>query len=116
MNPIQQPQYSIYTTKHSSNFAVAAVTLGVIAILSSSCFFLGIPCGAMSIICALLSRGGEWTYPSLGKIGLTLGIIALILSIVLCIFEFYTAIGSFGGWENYWKQVEEYSKQIYGMQ
>lgn len=114
MNFIQQPQYPIYTPKHSSSFAIAAITLGTIAILSSSCFFLGIPCGAMAILCALFSRGGEWTYPSAGKIGLTLGAIGLVLSIILCILEFYIAIDNFGGWENYWQQVEAYSRQLYG--
>ena len=47
-NPYGQPQqyYNPYSSKHSERMAIASMTLGMIALLSCTCLYLSIPCGA----------------------------------------------------------------------
>lgn len=68
-----------YEEKHSSGFATASIVLGIVAIVTFCCIYAAMPCGALSIIFALLSRGGERTFSGNAKIGLTLGIVGLSL-------------------------------------
>lgn len=44
---------------HSDRMEIAAMTLGIISIVSCTCLYLAIPCGALAIILASLSRGGQ---------------------------------------------------------
>ena len=60
----------------------ASLILGVIAVISCTCLYLAVPCGALAIIFATLSRGGMMSYTSKAQIGMILGIIALIATIV----------------------------------
>lgn len=47
---------------HSDRMEIAAMTLGIISIVSCTCLYLAIPCGALAIILASLSRGGQMRY------------------------------------------------------
>ena len=69
--------------KRSDSMALASLILGIIAIVTSGCIYLAIVCGALGIILALLSRGGEMTFTSKGIAGLTLSSIGLALTILM---------------------------------
>ena len=69
---------------HSDRMEIAAMTLGIISIVSCTCLYLAIPCGALAIILASLSRGGQIRYGAKAQVGI-IGIVltAVIISIYL---------------------------------
>lgn len=92
-------------------FEAASLALAVGAILSSTFFYVAYILGALAILFALLSRGGQMKLSSKAKAGLILGIIAILLSTILTVGAVYIAIEEFGSIEN---ALREYS-QMYGL-
>ena len=74
----QAPQRN-YMDKRSTGLATASIALGIVSIVTFCCLYAALPCGALAIILGLLSRGGEMTFSTTGKIGIVLGIIGLVL-------------------------------------
>ena len=109
--PNYQPQVN-YEDKRSSGFATASIVLGIVAIATSCCIYSALICGALSIIFALLSKGGEMTMSSNAKIGLTLGIIGLAATIILYTVVIIVVISNSGGIDafmlEYNKAMEQY--------
>ena len=70
----QAPQRN-YMDKRSTGLATASIALGIVSIVTFCCLYAALPCGALAIILGLLSRGGEMTFSTTGKIGIVLGII-----------------------------------------
>lgn len=81
-NPYGQPYHTPYRSNHSERMAIISMTLGMIALISCTCLYLSIPCGALAIIFATLSRGGQMRYSGKAQMGLILGAAALILTVV----------------------------------
>lgn len=79
----QQNPNGPYRSRRSPRMEAAALILGVIAVLSCTCLYLSIPCGALAVIFASLSRGGTMSYTSKAQIGMILGIVALVVTIVI---------------------------------
>ena len=69
------------------------MTLGIISIVSCTCLYLAIPCGALAIILASLSRGGQIRYGAKAQVGI-IGIVltAVIISIYLFMLYEYGSI------------------------
>ena len=84
-NMNQAPQRN-YMDKRSTGLATASIALGIVSIVTFCCLYAALPCGALAIILGLLSRGGEMTFSTTGKIGIVLGIIGLVLTIALYAF------------------------------
>ena len=82
-NPYGQPYHTPYRSNHSERMAITSMTLGMIALISCTCLYLSIPCGALAIIFATLSRGGQMRYSGKAQMGLILGAAALILTVVV---------------------------------
>lgn len=104
-----------YEDKRSSSLATATLVLGTISLTCSCCIYLSVPCSALAIIFALLSRGGEMKMDKHGQMGLILGISGMVLTIVLFIFMFVYTILSMGGiqefldfYSNYMDQYMQY--------
>ncbi len=67
--------------------ATAAVTLGILSIVSCSAFYIALPCGALAIICAILSRDNR-PMISKSKAGIICGIVGMIASLIVTVFSF----------------------------
>ncbi len=93
--------YPIYEDKRSNGFATAALVLGIVGIATGCCVYTGIICGALAIIFALLSRGGEMTMTTKAKLGLIFGIIGIVFGVTMLIASFVIVISQFGSFENY---------------
>lgn len=87
-------------SKRSQTMETLSLILGIIAILTSCCIYLSIVSGALSIMFALLSRGGERTLSRRALIGLILGSLGLCVTFVFFGFSFYLLVQQCGGWEN----------------
>lgn len=91
--------------KRSKALENAAFILGIIAIITPCVVYPALICGALSIVFALLSRGGELTLTPRAKIGLTLGSIGLAIVILLIVYTLLIAELYYGGFENMARQV-----------
>ena len=73
-----QELFSPYKNKRSAGFATASLVLGILSLVTCCCIYSALPFGALAIIFALLSRGGEMTMDSRGMTGLGLGIYRVV--------------------------------------
>ena len=96
--------YNLYHDKRSQSFATAGFVLGLIAALTPYFVFTSLICGPLAIIFGLLSKGGEMTMDTKGKVAVILGIIGLVLTVLIILVAFRVVIiDDFGGFENFLK-------------
>ncbi len=70
-----------YSYGYSRNpMATGAVVLGVISLFTCLVFYISIPCGAMALLLAILSRGKN-KLPGKSKTGVVCGVIGMCLSL-----------------------------------
>ncbi len=69
--------------------------------------FTSLICGPLAIIFGLLSKGGEMTMDTKGKVAVILGIIGLVLTVLIMLVAFRVVIlDEFGGFENFLKYYQ----------
>lgn len=112
----EQPQFNYQFQKpprviQLNMFEAASLVLGIGAIVSCTCFYGAYIMGAMAILFALLSRGGQMKMSTKARLGLILGIAAIILTTVVTIGALYISIEEYGSIEN---ALREYC-QMYGL-
>lgn len=105
--PGQQPPKIIRVNM----FEAASMMLAIGALVSCTCFYGAYIMGALAILFALLSRGGQMNMSSKAKFGLIVGIAAIILTTIVTIGAVYIAIEEFGSIENVLRQYCE----MYGL-
>ncbi len=72
-----------YSYGYSRNpMATAAVVLGVISLFTCLVFYISVPCGALAVLLAILSRGKN-PMPGKSKAGVVCGMIGMCLSVVI---------------------------------
>ena len=99
--------YNLYHDKRSQSFATAGFVLGLIAALTPYFVFASLICGPLAIIFGLLSKGGEMTMDTKGKVAVILGIIGLVLTVLIMLVAFRVVIlDEFGGFENFLKYYQ----------
>lgn len=69
--------------KSSPGMELASLFLGAVAIMSCTCLYLSLPCGALAVILGVLSRGGQMQYGPRAQTGITLGCIALLTTLLI---------------------------------
>ena len=92
-------------------FEAASMVLAIGALVSCTCFYGAYIMGALAILFALLSRGGQMKLSSKAKFGLILGIVAIVLTTIITTVSVYIVIEEFGSIENV---LREYS-EMYGI-
>lgn len=96
-------QQEIYTSqvphqdKRSKGMALASMILGIIALVTCSCIYTAAACGSLSIVLALLSRGGEMTMDSRAKAGLITGSAGLVMTLIIYIGALLIMLYQYGG-------------------
>ena len=99
--------YNLYHDKRSQSFATAGFVLALIAALTPYFVFTSLICGPLAIIFGLLSKGGEMTMDTKGKVAVILGIIGLVLTVLIMLVAFRVVIlDEFGGFENFLKYYQ----------
>lgn len=93
--------------KPANTFETVSMTFGVASILSCTYFFLSFPLAALAILFALLSRGGKMEISTRATVGLSLGCIGLIVTVILYICAFYIGIQEYGSFENLLRETCE---------
>ena len=92
-------------------FEAASMVLAIGALVSCTCFYGAYIMGALAILFALLSRGGQMKMSSKARFGLILGIFAILLTTIITVTSVYIAIEEFGSIENV---LREYC-EMYGI-
>ncbi|MCD8021870.1 MAG: hypothetical protein LUF30_02405 [Lachnospiraceae bacterium] len=87
--------------------ATAALALGILSLVLCSFIYAALPCGAMAIICAILSRGKGKMYGR-SKAGLIFGIAGIIATIVVTVSAFVYVLTTDSG-----RSYLEYYYRIY---
>ncbi len=95
--PEMMQQNTPYKNKRSDSMATASFVLGLIALLTCSCIYSAMVCGALGMILALLSRGGEMKLNMYGKTGLLLSSAGLFLSIAFYVIMLVFLLNTYGG-------------------
>lgn len=99
--------------RRSHTLETLSLSLGVIALCTCVCVYPSIVLGALGIILAALSKGGELTLSSKGKAAMSLNIVALSLTIVLIAISFAVSYVIFGGFDNMLKAYEQMQGMSY---
>lgn len=99
-NPYEQQPFKSYPQKPVNFFETASWVLAIIAVLCCTCFYASYIFGALAIVFALLSRGGQMKLSPRAKLGLILGIAAIVLTTVVTIGAVYITIQEYGSIEN----------------
>lgn len=110
--PQKQPSPSSFPGDRSFGMATAALILGIISLVSSCCFYLSIPMGALAILLALLSRGSLRKFSSQAKSGMILGIVGLAATSALLVSSLFL-LGDGRFREQLEDYMEYYSRDAY---
>lgn len=92
-NPNRDP----YKSRRSDRMATASLVLGIVSLVSSYCLYLAMPCGALGVILALLSRGGTRRMDNQATVGLVLSACGLGFSVLFTAFSFFITFQMYGG-------------------
>lgn len=76
-----------FNNKRSLEMETASLVLGIIAIASCTCLNVSIICGSLSMLFALLSKGGASSMSSRAMFCFVLGLVSVLISIC-----FYTVL------------------------
>lgn len=101
-----------YIEKRSQSMAIASMALAIAGLVMGCCIYPAVIFGALAIILALLSRGGEMTTNGYAKAGLIMGGIAIAFGILFFIYGLVTLLVQFGGIEGYLDYVEELMEKM----
>ena len=93
--------------KRSNAMTIAATVFSILALCSSCCIYFSLVCGAMGIIFALLSKGGELSMSQRSRSALWISVFAMVLTALLTAGAFYISIREYGSIEAMLKAYEE---------
>ena len=113
-NPYQaynyrQPQQP--ATGHIRSFEIAALVMSIISLALCCCFYLSLPCGALAVIFASLSRGKESHKRPMATVAFVIGIVGLVCTALFLVYAFYIFFTEFGSME----EVLEFYSQYMGI-
>lgn len=80
--------YEYQNPPRRNPMATASVVFGILALLSCLIIYVSVPCGAMAVIFAILSRTDR-PMPQKSKVGLICGICGMISTVIITISSFY---------------------------
>lgn len=78
-----------------NNMATASLVLGILALITSCCFYTVFPLGGLSILFALLSRP-EGKFTTAAKAGMIMSVVAVVM-LVLCWVLLFVWMGNLAG-------------------
>lgn len=87
-------------TPYQNPFISASIILGVAGIATCCCIYISLVCGGLSIIFALLSKGGETKISPAARNGLITGIVAVVATITITASSFVITMKQYGGFDN----------------
>lgn len=80
------------------------------------CIYSALIFGALSILFALLSRGGEMKMSERAFVGLVLGITGLVIAVAAFAFMFLFTVNTYGGFDAFMQYSNELAEQYMQMQ
>uniref|UniRef100_UPI0040567456 hypothetical protein n=1 Tax=Agathobacter sp. TaxID=2021311 RepID=UPI0040567456 len=97
-----------YATQTPANlYEKFAFGLGVASILTCSIFYISFVAGAMAILFALLSRGGDIKLSPKARLAILLGIIGIVVTVAFYVWAFQIALAEYGSPEGILREACE---------
>ena len=94
-------------SKRSTAMMTASIIFSTIAISMVCCIYISFVCGALGILFALLSKGGEMTMASASKVALVMSVSAMVLTVLLTGAAFWITIQQYGSFDSFYKAYQE---------
>ncbi len=91
--------------RHSRRMESLSLIMGFTALMTICFVYTTFLCGSLSIVFALLSRGGEMRLSYGAKIGLVLGSVSLGIIAALMLYTLLVANLYYGGMENMLREI-----------
>lgn len=82
------------TSNDKKGISIAAMVLGICALVVTANFFLSVACGVLAVVFGVKGKNG--CKPKFAKAGLIMGIIALALQVVLFVIGFIIGLAAVG--------------------
>ncbi len=116
-NPYGAPIMPAPVRHKGEGMAVASMILGIISLVSLLFLQVTIPflLGGVSIILAILSRGGEKKLPGKATAGIICSSSALVLAVLFCIFAIWAAFVLPNRSPEFRKELNKACEQQYGV-
>lgn len=94
----QQPNFNPYRKKPNrmANLSLILGVLTLLSVISIYFIYMSLPLGCMSILFAHLSKGDSYRLSPKAVGGMTVSILAILITVVILILGFYLAIQLFG--------------------
>lgn len=80
-------------------FETAGFVLSIVAMCCSCCLYISLPCGALAVLFAILSKGGSDKMTGKAVTAFWLGIAALLSTLLVYGVATYTALQEYGSFE-----------------
>ena len=85
-----------YYKNSSRKMESAALILGIISVVSCLIIYISIPCGALAILFACLSRGGNYKMSEKSIAGLWIGFAGIFITVIIYAFSFFVLLQMYG--------------------
>ncbi len=108
-NQFYQQMNFVPQNRRSQGMELASLILGLIAVSTCCCIYSALFCGSLSIMFALLSRGGERTLSSRAQIGLILGIVGIAATMLFYAYSFTMMLLQYGSLDSLLDATAVYS-------
>lgn len=86
--------------QRSAGMETAALVLGIISLVTCTCIYVSIVCGALAIMFALLSKGGATSMSQRANYALIIGIIGIVVTIAVFTIALVSTLQTYGSFEN----------------
>lgn len=97
--------------KTSPGMEFASLFLGTVAVLSCTCLYIALPCGALAVLLGVLSRGGQMQFGPRAQTGITMGCVALLTTLLIYGIVFAALLYRYGSIEG----ILQASSELAGM-
>lgn len=112
----QQPYYTPPVRHPGSGFATAALILGLLSIMTAimGTVYPPLLCGGLAIILAILSKGKDRAMLTNAKVGMTTGIVGLIVNVAVVVSTLLLFFNNPQFQEEVHTQLNQYYEALYG--
>lgn len=101
--------YNPPVNKRCEAMEIAALVLAIISVVSCTCIYVSVICASLSMMFALLSKGGATSMSSRSVASFIISLCAMILTIVMFVSSYIILYSEHGSMKNIINSYSEYT-------